>query len=169
MKRSALLVALAGTALSCGMAASAYATDAAQAAPAAAPANAVAKLQIDSGSAMLSTDQQAFQTASPQQEVAAGERLMLTTGSAVTLVYDSGCKVSYNLAGVYTVPSTCNKPVAPIASSSGAASSGAASSGAASAGVSGKTIAWIAGGAVVVGLAASGGGGGGNSTPPVSH
>ncbi|MCL6618312.1 hypothetical protein [Thermomonas hydrothermalis] len=63
-------------------------------------------LQLNAGSAMTSRGGD-FMTANSGQPVAAGDKVMVNAGSAVTLVYKNGCKMELRQPGVYTVPADC--------------------------------------------------------------
>lgn len=102
--------------------------------------NAPATLQIDSGSAMISTGGE-FTSIGPGAQVPGGSRLMLTEGSRATLVYPNGCTKSFASAGVFNVTGTCV---------AGASSTSAAGRGFAT-GVDAGAIGLIAGGTLAVG------------------
>lgn len=86
----------------------------AQDAPAQAP---VATVQVDGGVIMVS-DGGPFTSVTSGEQVAAGNRIMVSKNSAVSVVYSDGCKQTYSKAGVYAVQQQC-KRAAVLADSSG--------------------------------------------------
>lgn len=80
------------TALAVGVAAPAFAQDEAS----------TATLRVDQGSVMTS-DGGEFASASTGSALTVGERLMVTEGSAATVVYSNQCSRAYNTPGVYVV------------------------------------------------------------------
>jgi hypothetical protein len=65
-------------------------------------------LRVDSGSIMTSNGGE-YASANTGAPLTVGEKVMVNAGSSATLIYDSGCSVSYNAPGVYNVPSECHK------------------------------------------------------------
>lgn len=62
------------------------------------------------GNVMVSSGDE-FATAPTGTQVEAGNRLMLAEGASARVIYDNGCDVTYDEAGVYTIRSNCT-PVA---------------------------------------------------------
>jgi hypothetical protein len=73
---------------------------------------AVATVQVDGGVIMVS-DGGAFTSATTGEQVAAGNRIMVSKDSAVSVVYSDGCKQSYTKPGVYPIVAQC-KPAASV-------------------------------------------------------
>lgn len=71
----------------------------------------VAKVRIDGGVIMVS-DGGPFVSAMQEQRVAAGDRVMVSNDSIVTLVYDDGCEQKYDEPGVYKVEPECKRAIA---------------------------------------------------------
>ncbi|MDX9699763.1 MAG: hypothetical protein RBT55_09275 [Rhodocyclaceae bacterium] len=67
----------------------------------------VASLRPGEGVIMLSIEQGPFNTPTQQQRVATGDRLMVAKDSAATVVYDDGCEIKYDEAGVYEIEPDC--------------------------------------------------------------
>lgn len=63
-------------------------------------------LHVDKGSIMTS-DGGDFSSAQTGKLLAETDRVMVTEGGQVTLVYDNGCKVTYSKPGVYPVQPSC--------------------------------------------------------------
>lgn len=109
------------------------------------------ELGIEGGSVLVSTGGE-FAQASGGQDVAPGDRILVSEGASASLTYANGCQKSLSTAGVYTVSADCD------------AGAGGGSGGSPSAGV----VAAVAGGVAVI-AAAAGGGGGSDRAPPVSR
>lgn len=79
---------------------------------------AVATVRIDGGVIMLSpVDSGNFVTAQPNQPVFSGERLMVASQSSATIIYNDGCKQTYDKAGVYKIDPGCKRAAALTSSS----------------------------------------------------
>lgn len=87
--------------------------------------DATVTLQIDSGTAMISTGGE-FTTAASGTQVPAGARVMVPEGSRATLVYSNGCSRSLGSTGVHGVPATCVAGGSNTAGSGGAGGTGSA-------------------------------------------
>lgn len=72
----------------------------------------VANLRTDTGAIMLSIEQGPFNTPVQQQRVATGDRLMVAENSEATVIYDDGCEIKYDEAGVYEIEPDCKAVVA---------------------------------------------------------
>jgi hypothetical protein len=81
----------------------------------------VAKVRTEGGVIMISEEGAEFQTAAPDQRVAAKSRLMVSKESAATVIYDDGCKQKFEDPGIYEISQTC---VLPVAASGGGVSKG---------------------------------------------
>ncbi|SFN31936.1 hypothetical protein [Dokdonella immobilis] len=83
-------------------------------------ANTVAEVRTDGGVVMVSNGGP-FQTAVPGQRVDAKARLMVSKESAATVIYDDGCKQTYDKPGVYPINETCVLPPPPVAAAGSSA------------------------------------------------
>lgn len=72
----------------------------------------VANLRTDDGVIMLSVEQGPFNTPVQQQRVATGDRLMVAKDSVATVIYDDGCEIKYDEAGVYEIEPDCKAVIA---------------------------------------------------------
>jgi hypothetical protein len=88
----------------------------------------VAKLQVDSGVIMTSRDNAAFVSAVTDDPLFDNQRLMVSEDSSATVIYDDGCRETYDKPGVYTLDATCTP--AAVASTSGGGTTGMVVSGA---------------------------------------
>lgn len=77
----------------------------------------IATLDIAGGVIMLSVNKKPFETARQSEPVAEGERMMVTEDSAVTVVYNDGCRQKYDKPGVYVIPDGCELAAAVLPSS----------------------------------------------------
>ncbi|HET9048712.1 MAG TPA: hypothetical protein VFN29_07130 [Chiayiivirga sp.] len=67
----------------------------------------IAKLQVDSGVIMTSRDNAAFVSAVTNDPLFDNQRLMVSEDSSATVVYDDGCRETYDKPGVYELDATC--------------------------------------------------------------
>lgn len=81
----------------------------------------IAKLQVDSGVIMTSRDNAAFVSAVTNDPLFDNQRLMVSEDSSATVVYDDGCRETYDKPGVYELDATCTPA---LVSSSGGMSPG---------------------------------------------
>lgn len=68
-------------------------------------------LRVDSGTVMSSTGGE-YASANTGKPLVVGEKLMINAGSSATAVYEGGCTVVFQYAGVYEVPRECNRAAA---------------------------------------------------------
>ena len=108
-------------------------------------ADADATLLVDRGSVMTSQGGE-FATAQSGQLLATGDRLMVTEGSAATVVYANDCRREYATPGVYVIEEDCQLVAAAMRSGA---------NGATGAGVAG--VDWPAVGMVAAGVAVGAG------------
>lgn len=107
-------------------------------------ADADATLLVDRGSVMTSQGGE-FATAQSGQLLASGDRLMVTEGSAATVVYANECRRQYTTPGVYVIEEDCQLVAAAMRNG--------AANGATGAGVDWPAVGMVAAG-VAVGAAA---------------
>jgi len=81
----------------------------------------VAKLQVDSGVIMTSRDNAAFVSAVTNDPLFDNQRLMVSEDSSATVIYNDGCRETYDKPGVYELDATCTPA---LVSSSGGMSPG---------------------------------------------
>ena len=74
------------------------------------------------GNVMLSEGGE-FATAATGTKLEAGDRLMLAEGARARVIYENGCDVTYEEAGVYSIQSNCT-PVAVVAGGTNWAAAG---------------------------------------------
>lgn len=87
-------------------------------------ADADATLLVDRGSVMTSQGGE-FATAQSGQVLASGDRLMVTEGSAATVIYANECRRQYAIPGVYVIEEDCQLVAAAMRNgANGAANAG---------------------------------------------
>jgi imidazole glycerol phosphate synthase subunit HisF len=77
----------------------------------------IAEVRTDGGVVMIS-EGGSYQTAVQGQRVKGNANLMVSKESAATVVYDDGCKQTYDKPGIYKIAETCVLPAA-VAGGSG--------------------------------------------------
>lgn len=76
----------------------------------------IGKIKVDQGAVMLSNDGGAFTSAQTNEQVFRKERLMVTQQSSATVIYDNGCRHTFDKPGVYDLGATCVAAILPTGS-----------------------------------------------------
>jgi len=87
-------------------------------APAVDAGKTIAEVRTDGGVIMIS-EGGPYQTALQGQRVKGNANLMVSKESAATVVYDDGCKQTYDKPGIYKIEQNCVRPAAVVAGASG--------------------------------------------------
>lgn len=67
----------------------------------------VATLQVGGGVVMVSNQGAPFASGQSNDPLYSGTRLMVSKNSSATVVYNDGCRQTYDKQGVYTISATC--------------------------------------------------------------